>query len=376
MNRVQHPIISKGLGPWVLGALAVTMLFIRSSPQLMAATLDITGLMTTEIAGPASSVTGPGAGTGAFSNATNYTLNYGGATRTLNHYNTGYGATTLEYEPLPYGGVIDVVLRRNSVGQTNNIVWTKVNSTVGTVYNLAAAQQTSEGGAFSKNNFYQGADNVFTNAADGNGNNNNVERLDVIFRSGLVCTADLTFAIWERGVSNAHDAFKIAAITAVDPVTGLPSAYGAVINIAAGWGATDLNSTLGSADFTTVVVRNTTAGGGAISPSALTTNNQSVGGISVSVTSAAAALGLGINTGSTIYGYSLFASDVSNVSANVVDWNNAANFPTNTTSGGIDLVAFTGQVFHSVPVTTPVVPEPSTALLSLAAAFVLLKRNR
>ena len=60
--------------------------------------------------------------------------------------------------------------------------------------------------------FNQGTDNIFSNKGNGDGNNNNIERVDVIFTSGISSSvpSDAGFAILERGNIYAHDPFRIA----------------------------------------------------------------------------------------------------------------------------------------------------------------------
>jgi hypothetical protein len=61
----------------------------------------------------------------------------------------------------------------------------------------------------------RGADNVFANQGDGNGNNNNIERIDYIFNAGFPYynfTDQRGFLVMDRG---GNDRFKIAVIIAV-----------------------------------------------------------------------------------------------------------------------------------------------------------------
>ena len=75
----------------------------------------------------------------------------------------------------------------------------------------------------------QGTDNIFTNSSNSDGNNNNIERVDLIFPGGISSTSatDAGFALFDRGNNNAHDPFRIAAITSLD-VNGDPASYGIV----------------------------------------------------------------------------------------------------------------------------------------------------
>ena len=68
-------------------------------------------------------------------------------------------------------------------------------------------------------------------------------------------------------------------------------------------------------------------------------NNQGIGGVAFRFSD------FGIADGTTIYGYSLMANDFNSTSgADVVNYNNAARYPTNTseTIGGLDILAVLG----------------------------------
>ncbi|HYC27791.1 MAG TPA: hypothetical protein VEB42_03230, partial [Chitinophagaceae bacterium] len=58
----------------------------------------------------------------------------------------------------------------------------------------------------------QGTDNLFTNTGNGDGNMNNIERVDVIHANGLATSSpvDAGFAVLDRGNNNGHDGFRIA----------------------------------------------------------------------------------------------------------------------------------------------------------------------
>jgi hypothetical protein len=194
---------------------------------------------------------------------------------------------------------------------------------------------------FGGNSLNQGTDNLFANQGDGNGNNNNIERLDVIFAGGIISEQNnkVGFALFERGNDNEHDPFVIAAITEVD-VNGNPTAYGNPLRV----GISSWGNLPGSAIDYYVVRRDP---GTENSLRMSTSGKQNIGGVFVSFSD------LGINTGVKIYGYSIFAYDLpaNATSANLVDFTNPTYFPTNTSSatmqGGIDLIALTGLL--SIP---------------------------
>ncbi len=189
---------------------------------------------------------------------------------------------------------------------------------------------------FDGNSLNQGTDNLFANQGDGNGNNNNIERLDVIFAGGVISTYNnkVGFALFERGADNEHDPFVIAAITSIDQ-NGNPTAYGKPLRINSGnWG----NIPSSAVDYyvarrdplTELNLRMSTSG------------KQNIGGVFITLKD------LGIATGVKIYGYSVMGYDLPScaTAADLVDYTNSTYFPTNTSSatsqGGIDLIALTG----------------------------------
>ena len=77
---------------------------------------------------------------------------------------------------------------------------------------LNAPYVTSMSVAFFQNNLLIGTDNIFSNQGNGNDNNNNIERVDVLIAGGytILNAQKHGFPILERGVYGAHDAFKIS----------------------------------------------------------------------------------------------------------------------------------------------------------------------
>lgn len=265
------------------------------------------------------------------------TLTYLGGVRSMSSYVTSQGT----FQAIQVAD--NVTLRRNlsNPTPTNNIVWNDIVSSSGTNYTLAGPFVGQESVAFGglNLNLFVGSDNLFGHQGDGNGNNNNIARLDAVFTaSGITVNNSLTLAVFERGTPTTHDGFQIAAITRLDS-QGNPAAYGPLINIVAGtWGTTSLEP------LNTLVTRNNAnqPGADATHPSA-STPGQVLGGVSLNV-----AQDLGIPVGQKIYGYSIFSPDVP-ANANLVDWN---SFPTNTNSnspGGIDPVAYNGVLYQVVP---------------------------
>jgi hypothetical protein len=156
----------------------------------------------------------------------------------------------------------------------------------------------------------------------------------------------------------SHDPFKIAAITSVD-ANGNPTSYGNVIAVDRGWGTA---SVLGSS-ISTIILRNSTGNPELTSPAAIIP--QPVGGILIPTDDLA-------GPGVTIYGYSLFAYDVTGTGNELLDWTNQNYFPTNTphSQGGLDLVSITGLMQLNA------VPEPASLSLLGLASLGLLRRRR
>ncbi|MEA5542108.1 DUF4347 domain-containing protein [Limnoraphis robusta Tam1] len=182
----------------------------------------------------------------------------------------------------------------------------------------------------------RGTDNIFANTTTQSDQNiNNIERVDYIATNGLTTSntaSDLDsvgFLILERG---GNDPFKIAPILALD--NGVPSVYGELVLIAENEWGEDQSFTLN-----TSVLRSDNSDG-SLQRSA-DVDGQSVGGVYVSYTD------LGVLAGETFFGYSLFANDVNGTPDQLVDFTNAAVFPTNTNEadGGLDLIA--GGVVYS-----------------------------
>ncbi len=221
------------------------------------------------------------------------------------------------------------------------------------------------------NNILRGSDNTFANgtaASEGN-----IERLDFVFSAaGITSSISTSFAIFDRGAVGVHDNVKIAVITGWDSVNNMPTAYGGNL---VGVTPSDYGSANVSANFNYHLFRYTNGSnlGSPFWNSNTETGAQGLGGTIVSMAD------LGIAPGTTIYGYSLMGYDVANGGSmtNLVDWNNATYYPTNTTgatgTGGIDLSAVNGVLYNRR------VPEPSTygaILVGLTGLFLGWRRHR
>jgi len=196
--------------------------------------------------------------------------------------------------------------------------------------------------AFLNNNILnQGTDNLFTNAGNGDGNNNNIERVDVVFSTGVATAnpADAGFILCERGNNNAHDGFRIAAILSIDASKD-PTSFGAVKTCVAGngtnngsWGHPSISG--GNKQLAAYVLRKDAA-----DPYLKVSSNvnQEIGGVFFSLAS------LGVAANQVVYGYALIGPDgtANPTSAQLLNVNDAAVYPTNTaetSGGGLDLIS-------------------------------------
>jgi uncharacterized repeat protein (TIGR01451 family) len=196
----------------------------------------------------------------------------------------------------------------------------------------------------------RGIDNVFNNVSISVNNQdtrNNIERIDyLIGNPGVQLTAadlgNVGFLIDERG---GNDPFAIAAVTAIDPATGDPTAYGPLVQVPANaWGGggnigVELESVVLRRDDPPPFIPPVPP-----VPQFLPTHPvplQSVRGIFFPINS----LLPDPQSTQPFFGYSLFAADVQGTSDQLVDFTNTAIFPQNTAGlggnapGGLDLVA-------------------------------------
>ena len=305
--------------------------------------IAITNIITAyqDLADNQTNFTSPGAGNSTFSATITYTFN--------SPVDTG---NNLQISGFINGGnTYDVVAivdqirfkRRDNVNATGNrqIIWYEEQSWSGTTYNLRPSYVSAMEQALLGININRGTDNIFANTNNTAGNNNNIERVDFLSPSGITAPTspvdlnNIGFLVLERG---GNDRFGIAPILAVDG-SGNPTSYGAPIHVSnptASWGNTSIG-------FTTDVLRQDVTDPNARISARVTGQNI----YSMFFTFQE----LGITTGQTFYGYSLFGADtVTRVLAssnpnNLVNINTTF-FPTNTNeaNGGLDLVA-SGAIF-------------------------------
>ncbi len=223
---------------------------------------------------------------------------------------------------------------------------------------------------FTSSNLYTGTENLFVN--DGGTTVNvvsNIERMDFIFEDGLVVTADQGFSVFERGrnTTGANGGFKVAMVTAID-ANGTPTAFDdTIITVPTNsYGSTSLIT-----PFTYDVYRNDVLAGPVLTPGLDWLNNptlgpQGIAGALLHTTDFAA-------VGTPFYGYAVFGLDVAATNgAQLLDWQNATYFPTNSGTGNdMDMVATGASIYHAVP-------EPSTFALmafGLGGAWFLRRRR-
>jgi len=258
-------------------------------------------------------------------------------------------------------------IRRSGAGGNSNL-WMVQNGSTNDLRGMNPSAGTLAD-VLSGNNVLQGGNDLFVNTGGSPTTvNTNVERVDFAWAGGFTTVGDQGFAVFDRG---SNDGFQIAVITGWDSVNNRPTAYGATkevaatsygANLAADWvagGGTETTFTATALRFTTDTTLTT-----------LTSSESVAGGMGGVFISFA---DLGIADGTTVYGYSIMATDVTNTLANMVDWTNASYYPTNTPDsavGSIDLAGFNGRRF---------VPEPATygaILLFFTVAAIAVRRRQ
>jgi hypothetical protein len=212
-------------------------------------------------------------------------------------------------------------------------------------YDSTAAQVFLDG------NLYSGIRNPFGNGAGAT--NSNIERIDFYFSGGYTVQANDALVFFDiENVGNFGDGFRIAAYTAVGTVNGFtnapttyantglfvaPDSFGGPINNPEGTASANYRR----ATFTSGDNLSGTASG--------ITSAGTLDLVGILITFA----DLGIAPGTTIYGYSLMAGDVSpSTAANLVNWNNSTYYPTNTDPNGygnMDFMGFGAQISRPVP---------------------------
>ncbi|MBW4527024.1 MAG: DUF11 domain-containing protein [Phormidium tanganyikae FI6-MK23] len=299
----------------------------------------------------------PGGTTTNYSTFTNYTLNFGKST---NFIFSGISIGAANYSVQQTADIIGIRRRNNAqVTGARQIILFQRDSKVATTVDLAPSFVDTMEAALLSNIINRGADNVFANTGDAAGNNNNIERIDFITSTGITAPSaskigQVGFVVLDRG---GNDPFKIAAITAINPVTNQPTALGTLVSVSnstTNWG----RSTNSSQTINTTVLRRD--GSGDLQPSE-DANNQPISGTFVSYTT------LGITAGQKIYGYAIFPSDVTIL----MDLVGLTNVPTDTniTSGGLDLLAG-GLSFTEYPTTDLKITKTDNQTTAIAGSTI------
>jgi hypothetical protein len=223
-------------------------------------------------------------------------------------------------------------VNNTSVTGLRKSLWAEENASVQTATIMASTPPYADSleELFSGQIFNMGMDNNFQNATTTN--NNNIERVDVIFPGGITATTSLTqlgFVVFDRGASGGHDPFVIAAISSLDG-SGNPSGYFTSVSAT----AAEYGNVASTSIPYNIFRRNPTDADLLVQT---TGSTQQRDGVFFSFTT------LNVPTTSTkVYGYSIFSTDdVTTTSAEMVAY---TAFPTTSdlSGGGIDQVAVTG----------------------------------
>ena len=220
------------------------------------------------------------------------------------------------------------------------------------------------------NNLNQGAINLFSNGNTATSWQTNIERVDFVWSGGINVQATDGFAVFD--MNGTQEGFQVALITSLGTGLGTPSSwtFTNALEVAPGsYGAAlDVNND-GSADATNFrVLRYANGDAMTTHADAGSSYTQSLDGTFIRMSD------LGIASGTTIYGYAIMATDVTNSGALLANWNNTTNYSTTTDNivGGLDLAAFNGQLGR-------IVPEPATygvILLGTATGLIALRRKK
>ena len=277
---------------------------------------------------------------------TNFDYRYGNQSGALNNKvflnNLVAGGTSYIYE---YAPVLNIVLNR--VDNVNVTGARDLLFNEGAINTVPAPDQININSPYQplmtallpgNDDLRSGADNIFGNAGDADGNNNNIERIDVKMNGTdgyfIFKPERQGFAVFDRGGVGTHDGFAVAVITAVDGA-GIPTAYSNIIRVVGGdYGGAN---PIGNANY--IVSRRDGGVGNLLASS--TPAAEGIGGVFFEFND------FGIAANTTIYGYSIVAADFPPAAppAAMLDVLNATNFPLTTASGGaggLDLAGVTG----------------------------------
>jgi hypothetical protein len=288
-----------------------------------------------------------------------YTYKFGTAVQSTNNYTIidSFTANSLVYHYEP--AFFYVKFRRvNSGYVTGNRKSFRIEQTGGAVNaggtaSLIPAYNDSLEQVFGQRLINVGVDNLFQN--DSATNNNNIERMDVIFPSGIKATDNTKagFAVFEWGASGGHDAFTIAAIKTLDASQN-PATYYTADSVGPSFYGSNV---LGNANY--LIMRQNAGESRLLMEGNNTGAAQNRDGVLLRFSD------LSVPGNTVIYGYSVFSPDTKRTPVtNLVDYTNATNFPINTNlgAGGIDPLAVTG--LWTINSTFIVLPERVSELQS------------
>ncbi|WP_324972985.1 hypothetical protein [Nostoc sp.] len=289
---------------------------------------DITSITTDTASFPTISITDV-AGDSEFAGKT-FTLNFGGQIESITGLSTTEGSTTFRSIPAV------VQIRRNPATDDRKLAYYQGSfDSSSNTFNFLSLGPLPEKTLFSINNILAGPDNVFTNTGANLGGipyngNASIERVDFVLVRPVKASNKIRFTVFERGLPTGHDGFGIAAITSVDK-HGNPTSYGPIYVIAAStWGKTPLQDPIPQYYFLNNAGKNNS--GIPTNPALTIPPNQVLGGLLIRTDEL-------VSQGKKVYGYSLFAPDVTCTPKTLLNVANSC-FPTNTeTNGGIDLAA-------------------------------------
>ncbi len=278
-----------------------------------------------------------GGGTGAYPSGNNYQIQFNVGVQN-NLIIDGFETGTNVFNYIQLAQQINIIRINGAVTGQHNIVFFEEETISGTNVDLKPSLVTTMINSLRSDLVNRGADNVFANQGDGNGNNNNIERIDYVFNAGFPYynfTDQRGFLVMDRG---GNDRFKIAVILAVNS-NGMPTAFSRPVSVSdADWGSSGIT-------LDTTVMRGYTEDGQPLKPSART-STQPLSGVFLSWDQ------FGLTTNDMVYGYSLAGNDVTTNGAYWTQVTNSAYFPTNTTVdsnfGGLDLISGGAMFFDEV----------------------------
>ena len=237
--------------------------------------------------------------------------------------------------PTPLVGDGKVYIRRNSVSDNNHLIWIENN---GNYRQFVTTKPNTDEEVLELGSISLGKDNTFVNATS-EGSRSNIERVDLVFENGISSNnvQNNGFLVMERG---HNDDLNVAAITSVD-ASGTPTGYKTMQIIS----QSELE-TLYTPNYTVMIKE---SGQTEFGPNTTNSSSQDLGMYFLTLDE------LGVAANETIYGFSFFPGDLTSTTpADLLDWNNAAIYPTNTPSatGGEDLTVIKSFVSSCIEIDT------------------------